>query len=62
MRGKTHKKQTMLLARIRARQPQILGRALEIRRKYGDPIQNLANLLADMPGSQKEWEILIDDE
>lgn len=49
------------LSRIRARQPQILRRALEIRQEYGDPIQNLAELLGNMPGSQEDWEALIDE-
>lgn len=49
------------LSRIRARQPQILHRALEIRREHGDPIQNLAALLGNMPGSQEDWEALIDE-
>ena len=46
---------------IRMRQPQILRRALEIRREYGDPIQNLADLLGNMLGSQEDWEALIDE-
>lgn len=49
------------LSRIQARQPQILRRALEIRQEYGDPIQNLAELLGNMPGSQEDWEALIDE-
>jgi hypothetical protein len=49
------------LSRIRARQPQILRRASEIRQEYGDPIQNLAELLRNMPGSQEDWEALIDE-
>lgn len=49
------------LSRLRARQPQILRRALEIRQEYGDPIQNLAELLGNMPGSQEDWKALIDE-
>jgi hypothetical protein len=49
------------LSRIQARQPQILRRAMEIRQEYGDPIQNLATLLENMPGSQEDWEALIDE-
>jgi hypothetical protein len=49
------------LSRIKARQPQILHRAMEIRQEYGDPIQSLAALLENMPGSQEDWEALIDE-
>jgi hypothetical protein len=34
---------------------------MEIRQEYGDPIQNLATLLENMPGSQEDWEALIDE-
>lgn len=50
-----------MLARIVARQPQILRRALEIRQEHGDPIQNLVELLGNMPGNQEDWEALMDE-
>jgi hypothetical protein len=50
-----------MLSRILARQPEIRHRAMEVRQKYGDPIQSLAELLGNMPGSQEEWDALIDE-
>ena len=49
------------LSYIRARQPDVLSRALEIEREYGDPIQNLAQFLGEVPGSQEDWDRLVDE-
>lgn len=48
------------LARIRSRRPHVRRRALQIQEEYGDPIQNLADTLGSMPGSEQDWDALID--
>jgi hypothetical protein len=49
------------LSRILARQSDIRRRALEIQQEHGDPIQNLAEMLGNIPGSQEDWDVLIDE-
>ena len=49
------------LSRILARQSDIRRRALEIQQEYGDPIQNLAEMLGNIPGSQEDWDALVDE-
>lgn len=49
------------LSRILARQSDIRRRALEIQQEHGDPIQNLAELLGSIPGSQEDWDALVDE-
>jgi hypothetical protein len=49
------------LSRILARQSDIRRRALEIQQEHGDPIQNLAEMLGNIPGSQEDWDALIDE-
>ena len=49
------------LSRILARQSEIRRCALEIQQEHGDPIQNLAEMLGNIPGSQEDWDALIDE-
>jgi hypothetical protein len=49
------------LPRIVARQSDIRRRALKIQQEQGDPIQNLAEMLGNIPGSQEDWNALVDE-
>ena len=49
------------LSRILTRQSDIRRRALEIQQEYGDPIQSLAEMLGNIPGSQEDWNALVDE-
>ena len=49
------------LPRIVARQSDIRRRALKIQQEHGAPIPNLAEMLGNIPGSQEDWDALIDE-
>jgi hypothetical protein len=50
-----------ILSQIRARQSQVIQRALEIQKEYGDPIRHLGELLGRIQLSQDEWEALVEE-
>jgi hypothetical protein len=59
--GEPHAMPSSALSRIRSRQPYILRHALGVQKEHGDPVQNLAELLGSLPGSQEDWEALVDE-
>ena len=44
------------LQRIRARQPEVIRRATELRAVLGDPVAELAQVLQDVPVDDDVWD------
>ena len=44
------------LLRIRARQPEVIRRAMDLRARLGDPVTGLAQVLQDIPVEDDMWD------
>ena len=51
----------VLQERLKDKLPEMIRRALEYRAAHGDPVQNLANLLASVTGDLQRWQEIVDE-
>jgi hypothetical protein len=49
------------LKRVAARQPEIRRSARKFRELHGDPVNELAQVLGELPVSDGDWQVLLDE-